>query len=84
MVAMAAHPFQGSLSFTHDRKNGEQLELKKTNIFATFSSYISTLSYDFILIWEYSQQLAVEDPDDTKTLQAVGGCATFTFLEGIW
>lgn len=30
----------------------------------------------------YSQQLSVEDPDDTGTLQAVGGSATLTSLEG--
>lgn len=32
----------------------------------------------------YSQQLTVEDSDDTRALQAVGGSAALTFLEGCW
>lgn len=31
-----------------------------------------------------SQQLTVEDSDDTRALQAVGGSAALTFLEGCW
>lgn len=31
-----------------------------------------------------SQQLAVEDSDDTRALQAVGGSAALTLLEGCW
>ena len=32
----------------------------------------------------YSQQLPVEDSNDSRTLQAVGGGAALTFLEGCW
>lgn len=32
----------------------------------------------------YSQQLTVEDSDDTRALQAIGGSAALTFLEGCW
>lgn len=32
----------------------------------------------------YSQQLSVEDSDNTRALQGVGGSATLTFLEGCW
>lgn len=32
----------------------------------------------------YSQQLTVEDPDDSRTLWAVGGSAALAFLEGCW
>lgn len=32
----------------------------------------------------YSQQLIVEDSNDTRTLQTVGGSATLAFLEDCW
>lgn len=38
----------------------------------------------FPTVDSYSQQLTVEDSDDTRALQAVGGSAALTFLEGCW
>ena len=32
----------------------------------------------------YSQQLTVEDPDDSRSLRAVDGSAALAFLEGCW
>lgn len=32
----------------------------------------------------YSQQLSVQDTNDFRALQAVGGSAALTFLEGCW
>lgn len=33
---------------------------------------------------EYSQQLPVEDTNDSRALQAVGGSAALALLEGVW
>lgn len=32
----------------------------------------------------YSQQLPVEDTNDSRAVQAVGGCAALALLESIW